>query len=225
MSCDHRLIEENLTDFLEGRLAPELARQCEAMVAACPHCAESCDQARRLYRLSEQWQPREVPGWHRTAWAVKPPVKQSGWVSWTAMATSCLAIVLVVLQLEVSTGNGLTISFGGQQAEQRLATAVASAMADYRREQDLLLTARFDAFSEQQKLDNRLLLSEWADNSRQERRDDLNFIMSAWETQRFQDQRQINQRFSSLASNQIESDQVINDLMRNANYIQRGTPR
>lgn len=222
MSCDHRIIQENLADYLEGKLAPELERQCDALVANCPHCADSCARARRLYRLGEQWHDRPVPDWHRTAYAVKPPARQSGWLNWAAMATSCTAVLLVVFQLEISTGNGLTISFGGSQAEQRMQQAVATALDDYRAEQDILLATRLQEFVEQQEISNQLLLSEWSDSNRQERRDDLNFIMSAWETQRFQDQRLINRRFDTLASSQIESDQFMNDLARNVNYSQRG---
>lgn len=222
MSCDHQFIQENLNDFLEGKLAPELARQCESILADCPYCADTCARARDLYRMGEQWQDRQVPDWHRTAFAVKPPVRESGWMNWAALAASFAAVLLVVFQLEISTDNGLTISFGGRQAEQRLEQALAAALAEYREEQELLLATRFDAFAEQQDISNRLLLSEWSDNTRQERRDDLNFIMSAWETQRFQDQRQISRRFDTLASSQIESDRFINDLARNVNNTQRG---
>ena len=222
MSCDHKLIQENLNDYLEGNLAPALARQCESAIAGCPHCADTCARARRLYRLGEAWQDRKVPDWHRTRHAVKPPVREPGWMNWAALATSCVAVLLVVFRLEITTGNGLTISFGGRQAEQRMEQAMAAALAEYREEQALLLATRFDAFAEQQEISNQLLLSEWADNTRQERRDDLSFIMSAWETQRFQDQRQINRRFDTLASSQIESDRFINDLARNVNSTQRG---
>ena len=222
MSCDHKLIQENLTDFLEGKLAPELEARCESIIAACPHCAETCTKAQRLYRLGEQWRERQVPDWHRTAYAVKPPVREASWLSWGAMATSCLAILLVVFRLEVTTGNGLTISFGGGQAQQHMEQALAKAITQYQQQQDSVLAVRLEEFASQQELNNQLLLSEWSDLNRRERRDDLNFIMSAWETQRFQDQRQISRRFDTLASSQIESDQFINDLARNVNYTQRG---
>lgn len=222
MSCDHHFIAENLTDFLEGRLAPGLEARARDIVANCPHCAATCEQARALYHLGEQWQDRPVPPWHRARFAVKPPLRQTPWVSWAALATSCCAVLLVVFQLEVSTAGGLTISFGGSQGERHLQEAVAAALAAYRQEQAEALDARLADFSEAQTVANRLQLSEWSAKNREERRDDLDFIMSAWETQRFQDQRQINRRVDTLASSQIESDQFINDLARNVNFRQRG---
>ena len=222
MSCDHKFIQENFMEFLEGKLAPALEAKGQAILDECPHCAETCARARHLYRLGEQWPERKVPDWHRTAFAVKPPVRETGWLSWAAMATSCIAVLLVVFRLEMTTGNGLTISFGGGQAEQRMEQMLAATIAQYQLEQDALLTARLDNFIQDQELANQLQLSEWSDNNRQERRNDMNFIMSAWETQRFQDQRQINSRLNTLASSQIESDQYINDLARNVNNTQRG---
>lgn len=222
MSCDHKFIADNVSDFLEGKLAPELDAKCREIIAGCPHCAETCDRARELYRMADQWQDRQVPEWHRTRYAVKPPVRESHWTNWAAMAASAVAVLLVVFQLEISTENGLTISFGGSQAEQRMEAALATAMDEYRQEQDVLLTSRLSEFSDRQEIANQLMLSEWEDNNRQDRRDDLNFIMSAWESQRFQDQRQINRRFDTLADSQIASDQFVNDLARNVNYRQRG---
>lgn len=223
MSCDHKLIAENVTDFLEGRLAPEVAARCRDIIDHCPECAATCAQARELLRMGEQWRDRNVPDWHRNRFAVRPQVRESHWASWAALAASCVAVLLVVFQLEVTTNDGLTISFGGGQSEHQMEQALAAAIAQYRAEQDLLVTTRLADFAERQDIANQLQLSEWADANRRERRDDLNFILTAWESQRFQDQRQINRRFDTLASSQIESDQFINDLARNVNNRQRGT--
>lgn len=220
MSCDHKFIMENLNDYLEGKLAPELEIKCEQVLADCPHCAQSCEKARTLYAMGEQWQDVAVPQWHRTSYAVKPPVRESHWLNWAAMAASMTAVLMVVFQLEVSTRNGLTISFGGGLSERQLEQTLEQAMAAYRREQDIVLATQLADFAERQEMTNQLLLSEWSENNREERRDDLDFIMSAWENQRFQDQRQYNRRFDTLANNQIESDQFINALARNVNLQQ-----
>ena len=220
MSCDHQFIAENLHDFLEGRLAPELERRCRQILDECPECAEVCAQASALTRMGEQWQDVEVPEWHRNRFAVKPPVQNSHWMNWAAMAASLCAVMLVVFQMEVSTDNGLTVSFGGSLSEQRLEQSLAAAMETYRQEQDLQLTTFLADFADRQELSNQLLLSEWSDQNRQERREDLDFIMSAWEDQRYQDQRQNNRRFDTLANSQIESDQFINALARNVNFQQ-----
>ena len=220
MSCDHQFIGENLSDFLEGKLAPSLEARARDIIAGCPQCAATCDKARELYRLGDAWQDRPVPAWNRARFAVKPPQRQVYWVNWAAMAMSCLAVILVVFRLEVSTADGLTISFGGGQSERHLQEAVSAALAQYSEEQQALLTARLTEFSEDQAVANQLMFSQWSDTARRDRRDDIDFVMSAWETQRFQDQRQINRRFDTLASNQIESDQFINDLARNVNFRQ-----
>jgi len=220
MSCDHRFIEENLHDFLEGRLAPELDRQCRQILDNCAQCAQVYEQANALYRIGDQWQDVEVPEWHRARYAVKPPVQNSHWMNWAAMAASLCAVVLVVFQMEVSTDDGLTISFGGRLSEQRMEQSLAEAIDTYRQEQDVQLTTFLAEYADQQEISNQLLLSEWSDQNRRERRDDLNFIMSAWEDQRYEDQRQYNRRFDTLANNQIESDQFVNTLARNVNFQQ-----
>ena len=78
--------------------------------------------------------------------------------------------------------------------------------------------SRLNEYTELQDLSNQLALNEWLDRNREERQDDLNFLMSGWETQRFQDRQRVNQQLGILASNQINSNEYLNELGQAVGY-------
>ena len=78
----------------------------------------------------------------------------------------------------------------------------------------LALATRLDEYTELQNLNNRLLLGEWLDRNREERQDDLNFLMSGWESQRSLDRQRVNQQLNILAEIEIDSNAYLNTLLR-----------
>ena len=118
MLCDHQLVIEHINDYVEQKMSSDLKHQMEEKFESCSDCLATYHQCKELYQMSDDWQQQEVPEWHRTRFAVRPPVRISNWLNWSALATSTLAIMMVVFQLEVNVGNtGLMISFGGNQNE------------------------------------------------------------------------------------------------------------
>lgn len=222
MSCDHQLMAERVCDYVEGSLPPSLKSRCDAALEHCAHCREIHAQALEFYQLAARWQDRPVPEWHRTRFAVQPPRRPTPWLSLASLAASGLALLMVVLQLEISTDNGLLISFGGSQTEARVQAQVARQLAAWGEARDGEIDARLSDFAQQQTALNRVVLAEWMDRSRDERRQDLSFILSAWETQRFRDQRQLDERLDYLATSQIESNEYLNELLRTVEFPQRG---
>lgn len=222
MSCDHQLMAEQVCDYIEGNLPPSLKSRCDAALDRCGHCREVYAQALEFYQLSSRWQDHPVPEWNRTRFAVQPPRLPTPWLSLASLAASCLAVLMVVLQLEISTGNGLLISFGGSQTEARVQAQVVRELAAWQEARDLEIDTRLADFAEDQATLNQVVLAQWMERGRAERRQDLSFVLSAWESQRFQDQRRMDERLDYLATSQIESNQYLNELLQTVEYPQRG---
>jgi hypothetical protein len=85
-----------------------------------------------------------------------------------------------------------------------------------------LLDARFVAQTTQQINNNKLLVADILEKSRDERRDDLSFLITGIQTQRFEDQQKVEKRLAYLAGNQIENNQFINHLIETKQSSQGG---
>lgn len=220
MSCDHRLVTEHVYGYLEDSLPLSLKQQCDEALAECAECRDMLEQCRMFQQFGHQWQDQKVPHWHRTRFAVQPPRQASGnWLGWSALATSCLAILMVLFNLELSFQDGMTISFGGAANERRMETLLSQRMVEFRQQQSVAMDQQFSEFLDEQNNANQVLLADWLRQSRRERRDDLDFVMTVWQSQRLEDQRQIGQQFDYLANSQIESNEAINDLLQNVQNV------
>jgi len=217
MSCNHQLVIDHVNDYIENKVPADLKQQLEENFGSCADCLNTYQQCKALYQMSSDWQQQEVPEWHRTSFAVRPPVKTASWLNWSALASSTLAILMVVFQLEVSVGNsGLMISFGGNQNEAKITEMVATQLAVYKKEQnDTLQTSLSDAFQRQEDKTS-LHLANWIEKNRDERQHEIKFVMRGWQSQRFEDQQKVDRQLSYIADNQIENNQVINQLIQSA---------
>ncbi len=215
MLCDHQLVIEHINDYVEDKLSPEIKRQMEVVFDSCPDCQATYQQCLELYQMSHAWQSQNVPEWHRTSFAVRPPVKNTSWLNWGAVATSSLAILMVVFQLEISSGEtGLMISFGGNQSEAKIASMVESQLTDYKNEQEKIFQVKLTDALEKQDNRTKLRLANWLEKSRDERQQDIKFVMTGWQSQRYEDQKSVDRQLSYIADNQIENNQVINQLIQ-----------
>jgi hypothetical protein len=213
MSCDHKLIAAHVIDYIEGSLPSYLRSQCDEALQHCQHCQQTVQKAHEIYQLANGWVDQDVPAWAHTQHAVRPPIKhQLSWPNMAALAFSFMAVCLVVFQFEVSVDDGLLISFGGSQSDAHIQELLAQQLEEFQSQQNLALETRLDDYTEFQDLNNQLVLSEWLDRNREERQNDLNFLMSSWEAQRFQDRQRVNQQLDILASNQIDSNEYLNEL-------------
>ena len=224
MLCDHQLVTEHLVAYIDDALAPPMRQQVSDAIADCATCQQAYRQAVALQQAALSWREQPTPEWHRTSYAVRPPQSHGGWLSWTAMATSTLAILMVIFQVQISTGNGgISIAFGGQSNEQ-INELVEQSLAEYKQQQAVLLDARFLAAAEKQRTANKLLVADLMEKTRDERRDDLNFLITGIQTQRFEDKNKFEKRISYLAETQIENSQYINQLIQSAN-LNKGDPQ
>ncbi len=222
MPCDHQTLADHVCDYIEGKVPPVLRARCDEAVQNCAHCRDIHAQALEFYELAGKWQDQVVPHWNRARFVV-PPARQAqgSWPAWAALTASIAAIVLVLLRVEISTTDGLLISFGGSQTEARVQALVAAELARHEETQELLLDARLDDFAADQLTANQLLLARWQETQRAERRQELGFLMSSWQSQRFEDRLEVNSQLTSLANDQIENNQYLNAILQNASQSRR----
>jgi hypothetical protein len=215
MLCDHQLVIEHINDYVDNKVSPVLRHQIEEALGQCSDCQSTYHQCIEMVQLSQTWQQESTPEWHRTRFAVRPPAKHNNWLSWGSMATSSLAILMVVFQLEInSTEAGINISFGGNQAESKIEQMVSSQLETYKSEQDKLFQVKLDNALEKQDNKTKLRLATWLEKNRDERQQDIKFVMTGWQSQRYQDQQNADKRFAYIADNQIENNQAINQLFQ-----------
>jgi len=215
MSCDHQLVIDHVNDYIENKVPADLKQQLEENFKSCADCLNTYQQCKALYQMSSDWQQQEVPAWHRTSFAVRPPVRTSSWLNWSALASSTLAILMVVFQLEVNVGNsGLMISFGGNQNEAKITEMVATQLATYKEQQDNAIQLELAAAFERQENKTSLHLASWIEKNRDERQQEIKFVMRGWQSQRFDDQQKVDRQLSYMADNQIENNQAINQLFQ-----------
>ena len=213
MLCDHQLIIDHINDYSENKVSPELRTQIEAKLSQCTDCQATYRQSLELYQMSHEWQSQTVPEWHRTSYAVRPPIKRNNWLSWGSLATSSLAILMVVFQLEINSGDtGITISFGGNQAKAQIEEMVSAQLVTYKSDQDKQFQLKLSTALEQQNVRTNLRLANWLEKNRDERQQDIKFVMTGWQSQRYEDQKVVDKRFAYIADNQIENNQAINQL-------------
>lgn len=218
MSCDHQVISAHVCDYVEGKLPSVLALRCAEAIKDCAHCREVHAQALEFYQLASAWEEQPVPEWQRARHAVQPRYAQHSWLSYGALAASVCAIFLVLLRVEISTQDGLLISFGGSQQEARVQELLAAELARHVDAQNALLDARLTEFADEQRTGTELMLARFQQDSRIERRQELDFLTAGWENRRYQDQRVVSAQINRLASGQQENNQYLNALMQNPNF-------
>jgi len=217
MPCNHQLVCEYLSDYLDNRLTASLRNRFEQCIAECSQCRHTLEQALQLQQSAARWRDEPVPEWHRTAFAVKPRPRLSYWLNWSALATSTLAIFLVLFQVQIqSNAEGFQVTFG-DQTHVRVEALVEKRLAEYRQQQQSLLDARLLAQEEKLGTAQRLAFADLLEKTRDERRSDLNFLVTGIQTQRFEDQQKVDRRLTALVDNQLENNQYINQLIQSAN--------
>jgi predicted DNA-binding ribbon-helix-helix protein len=216
MLCDHQFVSEHLIDYCEGKLSTAKRGLFEEALSQCEDCRETYRQAMTLPQLAQQWHEQKVPEWHRTEYAVRPKPSSASWLNWTALTASAFAILMVVFQVNIqTTAEGIQIAFGSQTDEQ-VETLIEQRLTEFKQQQSLLLEARFVAQTDKLTTANKLLMADLMEKTRDERREDLNFIITGIQTQRYEDQQKVEQRLSYLAENQIENNQYLNQLIQSA---------
>ncbi|MCO7226779.1 anti-sigma factor [Pleionea sp. CnH1-48] len=222
MPCNHQQVEAHLCDYLDGALDPALNREIEHCIETCEECREVYESALQVRQWSHQWQPQPVPDWHRTEYAIPKRKTAFEWMPWLSMATSALAILMVVFKVEiVSTQQGVTISFGGQASQVQLAQHIDQKINELAIKQLGYIDNRFEEQQLAQATVTKGMLQELLEHSRQERRQDMQTLMASWLKQRESDNAEMNKRVDYILDNQIENNQYLNRVLQvsNTNHL------
>ncbi|MET1255809.1 zf-HC2 domain-containing protein [Aliikangiella maris] len=218
MLCDHQIVTEHLTDYIDGKLSPEIRQAFERAIEQCESCRKVYQHSLSIHHAATQWQNEPVPDWHRTRYITGNKKTTGQWLNWTALAASAAAILMVVFQVRFTTNEqGFQIAFGGSN-QQQINQIVEQKLTEFKQQQALLLDARLVDQSTKQDMANKLLMSKILEKTRDERRDDLNFLVTGIQTQRYEDKQKYDKQLSYLADNLIENNQYINQIIQSANF-------
>ncbi len=218
MSCEHSLVETHLFDYLDATLEPSLSRAVEKSIDDCPHCQELYHNALTAQQWQKQWQEQKVPDWHRTRFAVAKPKPQWNWLNGLSMATSALALVLVLFRVEfISNDTGLMVSFGGKGSQAEIKQVLNEQVSLLAQSQMSYIDNRFEEQKLQRVSENQNMLNTLLQHNRQERRQDMNTLMASWLQQRDIDQNKLNQRVDYILDNQIENNKYLTQVMKVSN--------
>jgi len=224
MHCDHQLVNEHLLDYIEDSLSPAVKKQVDNAIDRCENCRQVYRQAISVQQAAFNWQESEVPAWHRTEFAVRPKPKLQNWLSWTSLATSTLAILMVLFQVQFAQNpDGFSVAFGGNNAA-KVDQLVEQRLLQYQQRQTALLDARLLAQNEKLGTAHKLAMVDLLDKTRAERREDMSFLVTGIQTQRFEDLENVDNKLTMLADNQIENNQYLNQIIQSANSSKGENP-
>ena len=125
-----------------------------------------------------------------------------------------LVLVLVLVNAQVSTSNGLQVSFGEKDfltnadLEQKI-TSLQSQLNDQQSEQ---LQRNVANLSSRQVATNQLLLKTILERSREERREDIDTLLTNWYLSQNYQTEQTNESLRTLLFNQVEDRRNINQI-------------
>ena len=57
MSCDHKLIADNVIDYIEGLLPSYIRKQCDEVLQNCQHCQQTVQKAHEISHLFMDKEP------------------------------------------------------------------------------------------------------------------------------------------------------------------------
>lgn len=131
-----------------------------------------------LKHQAECFEQQEVPNWNREATFAGADNKKD-WFSWfnvspaLSMAMSIVAICMVLFKVEVQIGdNGLLVTFA-QDHKQQMMQQMDAKLAQFGRDQQLIMANYVDDIQQQQNQEMTQLASYLVQSSRSERREDM----------------------------------------------------
>lgn len=185
--------------WLDERLNPAQQQQFEQRLAEDNELAQRVATARQIKQSASEYRAQAVPPWQPESVAQYQPhsLPWRGWLP-LSFATSMLAIVMVLLQVEIQWHEqGMMISFAGKGAEQQIANQVEARLADFKQQQHQQLAQYVSELEQSQQQANMQLANYLLSSSRTERREDFAELIKFVNEQRSDDQlyfaRQLNQ--------------------------------
>lgn len=212
-SCEQS--QNLLMDFIDKNLNP-LQKQCmDQHLSHCEDCNASMQQLWEMQGIATQWQDESVPRWERR----KTFFESYEWFPKLQLASTfatMLVLVLVLGNAQISTSDGLKISFGEDEKnyltrsdlEQKI-SLLQDQLNIQQREQ---LQKNVSDLTSRQAATNQLLLRTILNRSREERREDMDTLMTNLYLSQNQQTESTNKSLRTLLVNQLEDRRNINQL-------------
>ena len=198
--------DDLMAKWLDNSLSQQESAEFESLCTQDKDFAEQVATASHLTMMADNFEQVSVPAWDIDS-TFEQPVSRRWW-QWSglpvmSLATSALAIVMVLSGFEIRTGNGqMTIGFGNSAVDRtEIAALVDAKMNAYQQANQTMFGKYVDAIAAQQKESSAQLTQYLLSSSRQERREDFAELVSFINQQRDDDQ-----RFMARQINHLQQD-------------------
>jgi len=199
LNCEQ--CETHLFDFHEGKLGRDLAARIDEHLRNCDACAALLKDIWQMSLVATRWQD-ESP-------ITEVSTTKTGWVMPQLLATaaSALALVLVLTDTHfVMNDDGFTLRVG------RDGYVSEATLANFQQMQNADIESRLQRLSAQQLASNQLMMRTLLETSRTERRDDLQTLVSYWNTTQTEQMLATREDLEYLMMSQAEDDKDIQQL-------------
>lgn len=166
--------------WLEDKLDDKGKSQFEQLCRESESFSERVALARKVELLATEYNEYTVPSWNPSAGVVFE--EKTGWWQWqwlpvASLVTSCLAIFLVIMRVELHVDSGaMTLSFPEHRAD-NAAKMLATQFEKIQQDQSTLFMKEIERLRVQQSQTNDQLVSYIVNNGRNERKEDFNQLV------------------------------------------------
>ncbi len=200
-----------LPDQVDGSLTSLQQQKLDQHLNHCEACSAQLAELWQMQALSSRWQEEAVPNWNRRK-LFFPEVNWLPNLQWVSSFASVLVLVLVMTHARIDTAGGLSITFGASNGVDR--EAVSNLLAELDDKQSKRLDDTVATLSAQQVAANQLMLRTALDLSRQERKEELNTLLTVWDYAQDQRNQQTEESLSVLFASQVEDKRDIDQINR-----------
>ena len=204
-----------LPDLVDGQLNHLQRQSVDKHLDHCEACSEALQQLWQLQATETRWNDQPTPYWNRRQTFFPGTSWLSAWLpnlQWVSSFASVLVLVLVLTQAKVSTADGLSIQFGNPSGINE--ATLAQVMTELEAKQRLELEQTVANLSTQQVASNQLLLRTVMEMNREERKEDMGSLLTAWDYAQTQRNQQTKESISVLLASQVEDRRNFNQINR-----------
>jgi hypothetical protein len=211
MTSDCNEYRELLPDLVGDQLSTLQKQRLDQHLSQCDECAESLQQLWQMQAVASRWDEQLVPHWNRRD-TFFPKASWLPNLQWVSSFASVMVLMLVISQANISTADGLSISFGAESGISEETFAKVLTELELRQAEEL--EQRVSTLSSQQVAASQLLLRTVMEMSREERKDELTTLLTVWDYAQGQRAHQTEESISLLLASQVEDKRNINQINR-----------
>ncbi|MFT7243611.1 MAG: hypothetical protein ACI82A_000955 [Candidatus Azotimanducaceae bacterium] len=211
MTSDCNEYRDLLPELVDGQLSALQKQRADQHLNQCDDCSETLSQLWQMQAAASRWEDQPTPHWNRRR-TFFPEVSWLPNLQWVSSIASVIVLVLVVTQASVSTADGLSIQFGERSSVTE--EALAQVLTELELRQTENFNQRVSNLSNQQLASNQLLLRTVMEMSREERKEELSTLLTAWDYAQVQRSQQTKESISLLLVSQLEDKRNINQINR-----------